>query len=329
MKAAAIEPRADSQTPTVSVCVRAFARPDWLHRCIDGVLEQTYRDFELIVSDDSGRLGPVVAAFRDSRVRYSANPRPAGSVANLERVIGLARGRLLALLDDDDRWLPGFLAAAVDQFERDAEVGVVFSNYFLLAGGLRVRRESPLAGGRHDAMVPAVLEHSQPPSAAVMRRAVWEDGQRTHPLHPRRAGALHLWLRAAAAGWPFYYLDEPLVEYGMHDGQMSWVDARVNSQYAETLELFRFDDPESERLRRARLAEARLVQTGLHLRSGRLGKAVRDMRRARSISPGVIGARGWLAVSGVRTPAVRFLARHPRVLAAGLPVWRRLRPEVR
>jgi glycosyltransferase involved in cell wall biosynthesis len=293
------------------------------------VLEQSYRDFELIVSDDSGRLGPIVAAFTDSRVRYSANPRPAGSVANLERVIGLSRGRLLAVLDDDDRWLPGFLAAAVDEFERDPEVGVVFSNYFLLAGGLRVRRESPLPGGRHDAPVPAVLQHSQPPSAAVIRRAVWEDGQRTHPLHPCRAGALHMWLRAAAAGWAFCYLDEPLVEYGMHEDQMSWVDAGVTLQYAATLELFRFDDAESERLRRARLAEARLVQAGFHARSGNLGKAVREMQLARSISARGIGARGWLAVSGVRRPAVRFLARHPRVLAAGLPVWRRLRPEVR
>jgi glycosyltransferase involved in cell wall biosynthesis len=55
--------------PRVSVCIRAYDRPAQLEGAIESVLAQTYRDFEIVVSDDSGRMGPVAASFRDGRVR--------------------------------------------------------------------------------------------------------------------------------------------------------------------------------------------------------------------------------------------------------------------
>src|SRR3989442_573341 len=72
--------------PAVSICIRASARPpDLLRGAIESVLEQTFADLEVVVSDDSGRMGQVAEAFGDARIRYHANPRPAGSVANLRR----------------------------------------------------------------------------------------------------------------------------------------------------------------------------------------------------------------------------------------------------
>jgi glycosyltransferase involved in cell wall biosynthesis len=78
--------------PQVSVCIRAHTRADGLRAAIESVLGQTYGDFEVVVSDDSGRLESVAAAFGDPRVRYHRNTHPDGPAANLANAVSLARG---------------------------------------------------------------------------------------------------------------------------------------------------------------------------------------------------------------------------------------------
>src|SRR3954464_14169668 len=125
--------------PAVSVCIRASERPPYLlHEAIGSVLAQGLDDLEVVVSDDSGRMGPVALGFGDRRVRYEPNPRPEGSLANMRRALNLARAPLIALLDDDDLWLPGFLAAALDGFAREPDAGIVFSDHLLDVGGHRM-----------------------------------------------------------------------------------------------------------------------------------------------------------------------------------------------
>lgn len=315
-------------SPTVSVCIRAFERREWLQEAIGSVLAQSFDDFEVIVSDDSGRLGPVVQAFGDARVRYHPNPLPAGPTANIRTAFNLARGRLLALLDDDDRWLPDFLATVADRFEKDPEIGVVFTDQLLEAGARQVPRRSALSPGRHPALLNHILEHGIPASAVVMRRAVWEQGERDFPLPDFGIGDTTMWIRASLAGWAFYYVARPLAIYRLHDGQMSWSDEKIPARTIAVLERFCFDDPVSDRLRRARLAEARLAAAHAQLRRRRYRSAWENIVRAHEISPGRFGVRSLLALTGVRALMVRWVSARPRLLMTILPIWRRVRPPV-
>jgi glycosyltransferase involved in cell wall biosynthesis len=299
-----------------------------LREAIESVLVQTFTDFEIVVSDDSGRLEPIARAFDDSRVLYHANPRPAGAVANMRRALSLARGRLVGLLDDDDLWLPEFLATVVDRFERDPDLGVVFTDLYLDAAGRRVARRPPLAAGRQESFLHQLLEHCPVSmSSSLMRREVWERGERDFPLLDGTVGD-GIWIRAAAAAWPFHYVDRPLAVYRWHAaGQLSESEDNP-ARIAATFERFRFDDPVCERLRRARLAEARLAQAGVHLRHGRLRSARFDVARARQAAPGRLGVRALIALTGAHRLGMRWAAAHPRLLTMGLPVWRRVRPAV-
>src|SRR4051812_2860828 len=128
---------ADISRPEVSVCIRGW-RAEPIEAAIASVLAQTYGDFEVVVSDDSGDLQVVAGGFGDARVRYSRNPSPAGPAMNLSRVVGLARGRLIAILNDDDRWLPGFLATTVGVLAGNPGVGLVFTDDFFEVGGRRL-----------------------------------------------------------------------------------------------------------------------------------------------------------------------------------------------
>jgi Glycosyl transferase family 2 len=318
-----------TRSPAVSVCIRASDRPPGLLRdAIESVLAQSFGDFEVVVSDDSNRHAGLVRAFGDPRVRYHANPRPAGSLANMKRVLGLARAPLIGLLDDDDVFLPDFLASAVEPFRRHSDLGVVFADHYLEVSGHRMPRRPPVTPGRHDDFLPQLLEHCCIAlCSALMRREVWEQCQRELPLRTGEIGDATIWVSAAQGGWAFHYVDRPLGVWRLHPGQMSWGEA-APAKTAATFERFRFSDPVSERLRRARLAEARAAQAGVHLRRRQPRRALAELARARRAAPKRLGARELLAFTGARPAFMRLAARHPRALTAGAPIWRRVRPPV-
>jgi glycosyltransferase involved in cell wall biosynthesis len=310
------------------VLIRAYNRPASLTAAIESVLAQTYGDFEIVVSDDSGELGSVSERFGDPRVRYHRNPAPAGPAANLRRAIGLARGPLLAMLNDDDQWHPEFLETAVGKFDLDPDLGVVFTDYFFDVAGRRVPRRFPYAPGRHDRFLRQILEHSIPVSANVMGRAVWDDGERSVPLRDGMVGDLTTWLRAASAGYAFYYVCQPLAVIRIHRGQLSWSEAGLPTRIVATLSAFRFDDPVCEQLRRARLAECFLARAHVHIAGRRFGAARADLNRAREAAAETNGLRAALALSGLRGLTMRWGSAHPRLLVSLLELWRRVRPPV-
>ncbi|MEA2440905.1 MAG: hypothetical protein QOH76_2329 [Thermoleophilaceae bacterium] len=314
--------------PHVSVCIRAHTRAEGLRTAIASVLGQTYGDFEVVVSDDSGRLESVAAGFGDPRVRYHHNTLRPGPAANLVNAVSLARGQLVAILNDDDYWLPGFLAATVDVLDRHPEVGIVFSDDFFEIREQRVRRQLPFAPGRHERFLRELLEHSMPPSASLMRRAVWDEGERAVPVSPQMVGDAVVWLRTASAGWPFHYIAEPLAVCRVHGSQISWSDERLPTLLIAAFSAFRFEDPICEDLRRARVAEFLLARAHVHLLRRRFGAAYADIARAHRTAPRPMGLRAALALSGLRGQAIRWGSSHPGALVRVLEIWRRLRPPV-
>lgn len=314
--------------PNVSVLIRAHNRPSTLEAAIESVLAQSYTDFEVVVADDGGHAEPIARGFRDRRIRYHLNPAPAGPAANLQHAASHARGHLLAILNDDDLWLPGFLARTVEVLDRDPEVGVVFTDDLFEIGEAHIRRDLPFRPGRHERFLRGLLEHGMPASAAVLRRAVWDDGERSAPISPGMVGDALVWLRSAAAGWPFYYLDEPLGVSRVHPGQVSWSEEDLPTRMIETHDAFRFGDPRCEDLRRARLAEFLLARARVHLTHRRLSEARADIVRAHREAPRRLGLRAVLALSGVRVLLMRWGSGHPRALVRMLRLWRRVRPSV-
>jgi glycosyltransferase involved in cell wall biosynthesis len=314
--------------PHVSVCIRAYDRPDGLAAAIESALAQTYGDLEVVVSDDSGRLEHVATRFQDTRVHDHPNPAPAGPAANLSRTVSLARGRLLAVLNDDDRWLPGFLAAAVDAFDRHPGIGVAFTDDYLEAGARRVRRRLPFTAGRHDHFLPELLAHSMPASSTVMLREAWEEGERTLPLSATFTGDTLRWLRAADAGWAFYYIGEPLGVSGVSARQVSWSDEKLPTREIASFDAFRFADPACETLRRARVAEFLMARAHVHVVRRRFRAAWSDIGRAHRVAPHPLGLRAGLALSGARPLAIRVGAARPWLLVPLLRLWRLVRPPV-
>jgi glycosyltransferase involved in cell wall biosynthesis len=92
--------------PIFSVVIPTYNRRARLLRALRSVLDQSYRDFEVIVVDDGSSDGTAeaVASFGSS-VRYlSQRNRGPGPARNAG--VRAARGQYVAFLDSDDRWFP-------------------------------------------------------------------------------------------------------------------------------------------------------------------------------------------------------------------------------
>ena len=143
-------------TVIITTCKR---KPNIINRAIYSVIEQTYKEWELIVIDDSPNdwplrieVGNTVKKYADSyNIKYIPNERNCG--ACYSRNIGLqrAKGEYIAYLDDDDEWLPEKLEKQLYALDRATEdTALVYGPYYKLVEktGEKTLVECPLLTGK-------------------------------------------------------------------------------------------------------------------------------------------------------------------------------------
>jgi glycosyltransferase involved in cell wall biosynthesis len=114
----------------VSVVIGAYNGERFLRPAIESILNQTFRDFELIVIDDCSTDGSlqILREFKDDRLRVVSNEENRGIADTLNKGIAVARGEYVALQDHDDISLPTRLECQVGFLDRHPQVGMVGSN---------------------------------------------------------------------------------------------------------------------------------------------------------------------------------------------------------
>lgn len=123
--------------PLVSAIIITYKRPvDILMRAVSSAISQTYRNLEIIIVNDcpeeqklAGEIGHLLDSLNDQRIRYIVHENNAGACAARNTGILAAHGDHIALLDDDDEWLPQKIETQLTGFA-DPEVGLVFSPFY-------------------------------------------------------------------------------------------------------------------------------------------------------------------------------------------------------
>ncbi len=95
--------------PRVSVVIPAYNNARYIGAAMQSVLEQDYRDLELVVADHSSTDGTLraIEQFHDPRITVLSTPTGGGAPANWERVTAAASGEYVRLVCGDDVLLPG------------------------------------------------------------------------------------------------------------------------------------------------------------------------------------------------------------------------------
>ena len=117
------------KNPKVSVIIPTYNRKGYIPDAIDSVLEQTYKDFEIIVVDDGSTdgTGEILRKRYGEKIRYFSKEN--GGCASARNFgVRMARGEYIAFLDSDDRYLPNKLEDQVVLLERNSSYGFVGSD---------------------------------------------------------------------------------------------------------------------------------------------------------------------------------------------------------
>lgn len=116
--------------PLVSAIIPAYQAADFISEAVESALAQRFTDREVIVvndgSPDTERLEAVLEPYAD-RIVYLVQENGGPSLARNHGILH-ARGELVAFLDADDAWDPGFLEAQVGYLRDHPAIALVYSD---------------------------------------------------------------------------------------------------------------------------------------------------------------------------------------------------------
>lgn len=213
--------------PKVTVLMTVCNAEKYLRQAIESVLNQTFTDFELLITDDASTDSSpeIIRSYQDPRIRVIRNSTNRGVAYSRKEALELARGEYVAVLDADDVAFKERLQVQVDYLDANADIHLVGSAYEVIDenGNVECTQTVPTdpLTIRWNLLFGNCIAHS----TAMFRRATaLEIGGYDEQVF---AGEdFDLWVRFAAHS-KIAQLDRPLARWRRH---------RQSLQYSEPVE---------------------------------------------------------------------------------------------
>jgi teichuronic acid biosynthesis glycosyltransferase TuaG len=211
--------------PRVSVIIPAFNAEAHIAETLRSVENQTYDDWEIVLGDDGSDDGTVkLASEFGEKLRIVENPKRSGPATARNLAISRSGGELLAFLDADDYWLPGYLEHQVRFFDESqavrADVGIVACNACVLGpDGFRPGTYMDLVGAPKDVTLTLMLRFNPIFVSALSPRAVVDEAGGFYP--ESLAEDYDLWIRILELGYRVVSTRRPLAVYRVSPGSAS------------------------------------------------------------------------------------------------------------
>ncbi len=159
-------------TPAISVIVAAFNAEGSIARCMESILAQSFRDFELLILNDGSTDGTeeVIGRYDDPRIRYFRHPNQ-GVASTRQKGLDLAEGRFSIFVDSDD-WIEADMLEGMHRKQEETDADMVLCDLVEEFGSRTVyKRQNPgttdsgviqykLLNELHAGMVNKLIRHS-------------------------------------------------------------------------------------------------------------------------------------------------------------------------
>ena len=281
--------------PKVSVIIPTYNREDFISETIQSVLEQTYKDFEVIVVDDGSTDNT------QKKLEVFGNKIQVIEQKNSERAIARnkgiknAKGDYIAFVDSDDIWLKDKLKRQVEFLDNNKEFILVYNPSFRInEKGQKIKAaQRQLKGYSGNVFEKLLFRNFIVSATPLIKRAIFEKttGFETNYIPYED---WEFWIRFSLLG-NFYFINEPLTFYRIHKNQsVKLVNAeKIEKVTSELLEnSFRLKHI-SHKIKRKSLGLANLRFCYWYFSANKNDKAKEKINKALEIYPEFLVDPKW------------------------------------
>lgn len=271
--------------PAVSVNLCCYNGERYLAETLDSIGAQTYKDWELVIVDDGSidSTGAIVKRYLDAGwpIRYHWQKNMGLGCAR-NKCIELSSGRYIALIDQDDLWLPDKLERQVRAMD-DGISALCYGGVMKIDGqGKPIGYDIPKKKSGH-LFAALLMQFDINVPTAMIRKAALEDANLNFDANVTASEEYCLFMQLAVKT-RFIVISDVLAKYRIHDGALTgksiarWADER---EY--TLELIKKNNPGIEEQFQAAFREAwaraRYYRARYFLFQGKKSQARSEMRK--------------------------------------------------
>lgn len=195
----------------------AYNSGPYIEKAIQSVLDQTYHNWELIISEDKSTDNTVdlIRNFlSDSRIKLIEQPVNLGYLKNKNTVFSYATGDLLTQLDADDISEPTRIEKQVDVFIKNPDIKICGTNYTIIDN-----QDNILSTSDHpaDFIIPGLqLEYPFWFPNLMFRKDIVNEFGLFDEYFSGIAGDDHYWVFIVSSKYPIYFINEALYHYRVY-----------------------------------------------------------------------------------------------------------------
>ena len=205
------------ETALISIIVNCFNGERYLKDALNSVLNQTYKNWEIIFWDNQSKdnSAKVFKSFTDKRFKYFYASEHTVLYKARNEAIKKASGNILAFLDVDDWWTADKLKKQVSLFENKS-VGLVYSNFYLFYEENKKKKVFNKKNLKSGYICKDLLKNYNIGILTVLLKREAYDSVSGFNDHSKFSGDFDLIVRLSAL-WKFDCIQDPLAYYRIHD----------------------------------------------------------------------------------------------------------------
>lgn len=204
----------------VSVIINCRNSEKFLRDCIDSVINQSYKNLEIILVDNQSRDNTkrIIHSFKDERIKYfkTNNHISLGAARNF--ALSKSNGEFFAFIDSDDLWNRNKILNVISRFKEG--VGLVYSDvlYFNETKSFRLYSHRKIYIG--NCFKNLLYDYNLCMSSCVVSKRILNEYKIKFDNNLKVCEDLDFFLKIAYVS-KVDYIDEVLTDYRIHDNNLS------------------------------------------------------------------------------------------------------------
>jgi glycosyltransferase involved in cell wall biosynthesis len=226
-----------------SIVIPYYKKKQYIARCIDAVLVQSFQDFEIIIVDDGSEdnIQEILESKYKNQLIVITQKNQGVSVA---RNTGIKRAThdFVAFLDADDYWSPFYLEKVAEVINNEKEIKIIGSHYSRIKNKIETEQQildySLLINYFKNALKNTYFFTS----ATVMSKSFFETNDGFNPIL-KSGEDIDVWFRAVLSGGNAYYIKNTLVYYSDEDEKQATIAPKnYNNRFFANIESMYFKE---------------------------------------------------------------------------------------